>query len=33
LDNQACTVIVCPLPTSDGIATAIRDRLEKAAKI
>ncbi len=33
LDDQGCTVIVCPLPNSDGIAAAIRDRLEKAAKI
>jgi L-threonylcarbamoyladenylate synthase len=32
LDDLGCTLIVCPLPTSDGIATAIRDRLQKAAK-
>lgn len=32
LDDQGCTVIVCPLPTAPGIGDAIRDRLEKAAR-
>jgi L-threonylcarbamoyladenylate synthase len=31
LDAQGCDVIVCPLPPSDGIGAAIRDRLHKAA--
>jgi len=31
LDAQDCTVILCPVPPSDGIGTAIRDRLGKAA--
>lgn len=30
LDSQGCTVIVCPLPPSEGIGAAIRDRLLKA---
>lgn len=30
LDAAGCTVIVCPLPTADGIGAAIRDRLLKA---
>uniref|UniRef100_E6QHP7 Threonylcarbamoyl-AMP synthase n=1 Tax=mine drainage metagenome TaxID=410659 RepID=E6QHP7_9ZZZZ len=31
LDSRGCAVIVCPLPTGDGIEAAIRDRLYKAA--
>lgn len=31
LDAQNCSVILCPLPPADGIGTAIRDRLMKAA--
>lgn len=31
LDAQGCEVIVCPVPEADGIGTAIRDRLRKAA--
>ena len=31
LDSKECTVILCPLPTSEGIGAAIRDRLRKAA--
>jgi L-threonylcarbamoyladenylate synthase len=31
LDQEGCTVILCPLPPSDGIGAAIRDRLLKAA--
>jgi hypothetical protein len=30
LDEQDCTVILCPLPPHDGIGVAIRDRLNKA---
>lgn len=30
LDTAGCTVILCPLPTAEGIGTAIRDRLLKA---
>ena len=30
LDAQGCTVIVCPLPPTEGIGAAIRDRLLKA---
>lgn len=30
LDEQECTVILCPLPPHDGIGVAIRDRLRKA---
>ena len=30
LDAEGCTVILCPLPPSDGIGAAIRDRLIKA---
>jgi L-threonylcarbamoyladenylate synthase len=33
LDAQGCDVILCPLPPSDGIGAAIRDRLHKAAWI
>jgi L-threonylcarbamoyladenylate synthase len=32
LDASGCTVILCPLPSADGIGAAIRDRLQKAAK-
>jgi L-threonylcarbamoyladenylate synthase len=32
LDAQQCTAIVCPMPPSEGIGTAIRDRLVKAAR-
>jgi L-threonylcarbamoyladenylate synthase len=31
LDSQGCTVILCPLPPTDGIGAAMRDRLGKAA--
>jgi L-threonylcarbamoyladenylate synthase len=31
LDSQGCTVIVCPVPTADGVGAAIRDRLRKAS--
>jgi L-threonylcarbamoyladenylate synthase len=31
LDEQGCTVILCPLPHAEGIGAAIRDRLRKAA--
>jgi L-threonylcarbamoyladenylate synthase len=31
LDDAGCTVILCPLPPSEGIGAAIRDRLLKAA--
>ena len=31
LDSQGCTAILCPVPPSDGIGAAIRDRLLKAA--
>ena len=30
LDGEDCTVILCPLPSSEGIGAAIRDRLFKA---
>jgi L-threonylcarbamoyladenylate synthase len=30
LDDQECSVILCPLPPQDGIGVAIRDRLFKA---
>ena len=30
LDQQGCTVILCPLPVAEGIGAAIRDRLKKA---
>ncbi len=30
LDQQGCTVILCPLPKAEGIGAAIRDRLQKA---
>lgn len=32
LDSQGATVILCPLPQSEGVGTAIRDRLRKAAR-
>jgi L-threonylcarbamoyladenylate synthase len=32
LDDSGVTVIVCPLPAPGGIADAIRDRLQKAAR-
>jgi L-threonylcarbamoyladenylate synthase len=31
LDTESCTVILCPVPQSDGVGVAIRDRLRKAA--
>ena len=31
LDAQSCSVIVCPLPPAEGLGSAIRDRLFKAA--
>jgi L-threonylcarbamoyladenylate synthase len=31
LDAQGCAVILCPLPSADGLGAAIRDRLVKAA--
>ncbi|MGA2887431.1 MAG: L-threonylcarbamoyladenylate synthase [Terracidiphilus sp.] len=31
LDGVGCTVILCPVPTAEGIGAAIRDRLLKAA--
>jgi L-threonylcarbamoyladenylate synthase len=33
LDSRGVTVILCPLPTNEGLGQAIRDRLEKAAKL
>jgi L-threonylcarbamoyladenylate synthase len=32
LDEQECTVILCPLPPAAGLGAAIRDRLHKAAR-
>jgi L-threonylcarbamoyladenylate synthase len=32
LDARGVTVILCPLPPTDGVGLAIRDRLEKAAR-
>ena len=32
LDAAGCTVILCPLPISEGIGAALRDRLRKAAR-
>ncbi len=32
LDDAGVQTIVCPLPTGDGLAAAIRDRLQKAAR-
>src|ERR1019366_2199042 len=31
LDQKNCTVILCPVPSDEGIGAAIRDRLGKAA--
>jgi L-threonylcarbamoyladenylate synthase len=31
LDAAGCTVILCPLPSPDGLGAAIRDRLRKAS--
>lgn len=31
LDSAGCTVILCPLPSVEGVGAAIRDRLRKAA--
>jgi L-threonylcarbamoyladenylate synthase len=33
LDDQGCTVILCPVPPEDGVGAAIRDRLSKAAAL
>jgi L-threonylcarbamoyladenylate synthase len=33
LDSRGVTVILCPLPANNGLGHAIRDRLEKAAKL
>ena len=33
LDAQEATHIVCPLPAERGIGCALRDRLEKAARL
>jgi L-threonylcarbamoyladenylate synthase len=33
LDSRGVSVILCPLPESAGLGLAIRDRLEKAAKL
>ena len=33
LDDRGVTAIVCPMPLGEGIAAAIRDRLEKAAMV
>ncbi len=32
LDAAGCTVILCPLPAPGGLGSAIRDRLQKAAR-
>jgi len=32
LDAQGATVILCPLPSEQGIGLALRDRLRKAAR-
>jgi L-threonylcarbamoyladenylate synthase len=32
LDARGVDVIVCPVPSGDGVAVALRDRLEKAAR-
>jgi L-threonylcarbamoyladenylate synthase len=32
LDEAGATVILCPLPDSDGVGLALRDRLQKAAR-
>ena len=31
LDAEGCSVILCPVPPTEGIGAAIRDRLTKAA--
>jgi L-threonylcarbamoyladenylate synthase len=31
LDGLGCTVVLCPMPPSEGVGEAIRDRLRKAA--
>ncbi|MDE3202363.1 MAG: threonylcarbamoyl-AMP synthase [Acidobacteriota bacterium] len=33
LDAAGCTVILCPMPATDGIGAALRDRLAKAARV
>jgi L-threonylcarbamoyladenylate synthase len=33
LDHRGVSIILCPLPSSNGLGLAIRDRLEKAAKL
>ena len=33
LDERGVKVIVCPVPEMDGLGEAIRDRLEKAARV
>ena len=33
LDESGATVIVCPVPEGDGVSVALRDRLEKAARV
>ncbi len=32
LDAEGVDVILCPLPAGEGVAPALRDRLEKAAR-
>lgn len=32
LDAKGCTVILCPVPHEGGVRTALRDRLQKAAR-
>ena len=32
LDDRGVAVILCPLPEAGGLADAIRDRLQKAAR-
>jgi L-threonylcarbamoyladenylate synthase len=32
LDDDGCSVILCPMPPDSGIGTAIRDRLKKASR-
>jgi L-threonylcarbamoyladenylate synthase len=33
LDERGAKVIVCPVPTMGGLGEALRDRLEKAARM
>jgi L-threonylcarbamoyladenylate synthase len=33
LDAQGCSVILCPMPSSEGVGAAVRDRLLKAGKL